>query len=232
MDNSKVIWDFLKEKTGNEYGTAAIMGNLMAESSLRPDCATGKKKTANYVQDADEGKVDFVHDSVAFGMVQWCYYSRKQGLLDYAKSTGRSVGHLQMQLEYMVRELSGNYKTAWNAVIHAKSIREASDVVMARYEKPATQTEAAKQKRANYGQKYYDLYASGVKPVVGKKIVRITKKNVNIRVGNGKGYKSLGFAQKDNEYDWVASSENGWHAIACTGQVCWVSGDFSEVVTK
>ena len=104
--NEKVIWDCLLPMVGNVYGTAAIMGNLMAESSLNPQCATGKNKTANYTKDADNGAVDFVNDGVAFGLVQWCFCTRKQGLLNYAKSTGRSVGHLQMQLEYLVKEMS------------------------------------------------------------------------------------------------------------------------------
>ena len=30
------IWNFLKEKIINEYGTAGLMGNLYAESGLNP----------------------------------------------------------------------------------------------------------------------------------------------------------------------------------------------------
>ena len=46
--NEKAIWDYLLKATGNGSGTAAIMGNLMAESSLNPICATGKNKTEHY----------------------------------------------------------------------------------------------------------------------------------------------------------------------------------------
>ena len=156
--NEKVIWDFLNSKTGNAYGTAAIMGNLMAESSLNPRNATNLKKTGyatvdQYIIATDDGVHDFAHDGVAFGLVQWCYYSRKQGLLEYAKATGRSVGDLEMQLEYLVKEMSEHYKTAWAAACQANDIRGASDVIMLKYENPSTKTEAAKQKRAAYGQK-------------------------------------------------------------------------------
>ena len=58
--NEKVIWDCLLSLVGNVYGTAAIMGNLMAESSLNPQCATGKNKTANYAKDADNGAANQV----------------------------------------------------------------------------------------------------------------------------------------------------------------------------
>lgn len=243
--NEKVIWDYLLQKTGNAYGTAAIMGNLMAESSLNPANATGKNKTPNYVQDADNGTVDFVHDSVAFGLVQWCYYSRKQGLYDFAKSRGVSVGDLTMQLEYMCSEMSKSYKTAWNAVTTATDIREASDVVMLRYEKPATTTEAAKQKRANYGKKFYDQFAAAQpeptpaptpappspspSPEKQEKYVVATA-NVNIRGGNSTTYSRFGSVKKGAKMKWIATAENGWHAVQYNKGVYWVSGEFSEVV--
>ena len=226
--NEKVVWDFLIKKVGNPFGVAAIMGNLMAESSLNPANATGKNKTENYVADADSGKIDFVNDGVAFGLVQWCYRTRKQGLIDYARSKSASVGDLTTQLEYLVKEMSTSYKTAWNAVVSATNIRTASDVVMLKYEKPAGTGEAAKQKRANYGQKYYDIFASGTsKPTTpstsnGNAVV-ITKNNVNIRKGNSKQSKAICRVQSGEEFELIGE-KNGWYAIKL-----WVSGDCAEV---
>ena len=222
--NEKVIWDMLLSATGNEYGTAAIMGNLMAESSLNPLCATGKNKTPDYAKDADSGAVDFVHDGVAFGLVQWCFRTRKEGLLNYAKSTGRSVGHLQMQLEYMVKELSESYKSVWKAVTEAKDIRTASDVVMLKYEKPATTTETAKKKRADYGKLFYIEYGipDPEPQPSGKKMVR-AKVNVNLRAGQGKNTPKVGEIKKGTELE-LLETKNGWHKVSV-----WVSGEFSEV---
>ena len=52
----------------------------------------------------------------------------------------------------------------------AKSVREASDIVLTQYERPADQSENVKKKRASYGQKYYDRYAktTGGKSSMGK----------------------------------------------------------------
>lgn len=226
--NEKTIWDFLIQKVKNPFGVAAIMGNLMAESSLNPLNATGKNKTANYVSDADSGKIDFAHDGVAFGLVQWCYHSRKQGLIDYARSKNASVGDLKTQLEYLVMEMSKSYKTAWNAVVNATSIRTASDVVMLKYERPAGKTESAKQKRANYGQKYFDQFAKSV-PVstpAGKTMV-VAKVNVNIRSGDAISFTKLGSIKTGERLEWVATAENGWYAVRFNGKVGWVSGDFA-----
>ena len=234
--NEKVIWDCLLAKIGNEFGVAAIMGNLMAESSLNPRNATNLKKTGyatvdQYILATDDGVHDFAHDGVAFGLVQWCYWSRKQGLIDYAKATGRSVGHLQMQLEYMWQEVQ-KYPSVYSAVTLANDIRSASDVFMLKYEKPAGTSEAAKQKRAAYGQKFYDQFAKTQSepktgPAPAAKMVVATA-NVRIRAGDGTEYAQVGSLKKDQSLEWVATS-NGFHAVRMKDRVGWVSGKFSEV---
>lgn len=234
--NEKVIWDCLLEKIGNEFGVAAVMGNLMAESSLNPRCVTNLKKTGypdvnHYILASDDGAHDFAHDGAAFGLVQWCYHTRKAGLLEYAKATGRSVGHLQMQLEYLVKEMSTSYKTVWNAVLNSMNVRETSDIVMLKYEKPAGTSEAARQKRADYALKFLNEFSKVLqKPEETKpkqKMVLATD-NVRIRAGNGKKYGQVGSLKRGQSMVWVATVD-GWHAVEMKDRVGWVSGDFSEV---
>lgn len=247
--NEKYIWEYLMGKIGNAYGVAAVMGNLMAESSLSPVCATSLKRAGydsitQYIADSDSGKHDFAHDGVAFGLAQWCYYSRKQAFLDYAKKLGGSVSAINVQLEYLWKEMSEKYKTVWAAVCQANDIRGASDIIMLKYEKPATTTEAAKKKRADYGQKFYDQFATARDEDIadavnadkqdepklnGKKTVR-AKVNVNVREGDSKNYAIYGLLQKGQEAQWVATAENGWFAIRFRGQVGWVCNEFAERV--
>ena len=229
----KEIWDYINEQTKNPYGTAAIMGNLMAESSLNPKCVTGTRDPY-YVSKADLGAIDFVHDGYAFGLAQWCFYTRKEGLLNLAKSRGCSVADLKLQLEYLIYELSNKYKSVWAAVAQAKTIREASDVVMLKYEKPSDTSEIMRQRRANYGQKYYDAYASADnqgenEPIISPKQVVVTTDRTNIRAGNGKNFPIISRANKGSSYEWIATSENGWHAIKIPDRVVWVSGEFSII---
>ena len=226
--NEKAIWNFLYGKTGNPYGTAAIMGNLMAESSLNPAKTNGAKAGAStYVSDADSGKIDFAHDKVAFGLVQWYYWSRKQALMDYAKEKGTSVGDLTTQLEFMWNELQ-SYKTVLNAVKNATDVREASDVVMLKYEKPGNTTESAKQKRASYGQKYFDQFAK-VQPSKQDGKMVVANVSVNIRTGDSKSYTKIGSMAAGTKLPYVATAENGWYAVRYKSQVAWVSNDFSKI---
>lgn len=142
------------------------MGNLYAESALKPtnlqntyEKKLGLSDTA-YTQAVDNGSyTNFVRDSAGYGLAQWTYWSRKQALLEYAKKVKKSIGDLSMQLEFMWTELQG-YTAVIKTLKAATSIQVASDAVLTGYERPANQSDAVKVKRAGYGKKYYDLYAS------------------------------------------------------------------------
>ena len=146
-----------------------MMGNLYAESALRPNNLqnTYEKKLgmtdAEYTAAVDGGSyTNFVKDSAGYGLAQWTYWSRKQALLEFAKGTGKSIGDLQMQLDFLWKELQG-YTSVLSTLKTATTVKAASDAVLTGYERPADQGDAVKEKRAGYGQKYYDKCA-GKKP--------------------------------------------------------------------
>ena len=93
------------------------------------------------------------------GLAQWTYWSRKQALLDFAKDRSVSIADLQMQLDFMWKELNDSHPAVLIVLKEAKSVREASDAVLMWYEKPADQSEAVQAKRAGYGQGYFEKYA-------------------------------------------------------------------------
>ncbi len=165
LSNEEIIWDFLKGKGLNDFAVAGLMGNLFAESGLRPNNLqnTYEKKLgmtdAAYTKAVDDGGYDnFVKDSAGYGLAQWTYYSRKQNLLDFAKEKGMSIGDLQMQLDFLWEELQ-KYKAVMDVLNTATSVREASDIVLFKYEAPADQSEKVQIKRTGFGQVYYDKYA-------------------------------------------------------------------------
>ena len=184
MANDKTIWDFLKAKGLTDYAAAGVMGNLNAESGLRPDNLQNsyEKKLgytdAEYTAAVDNGSyTNFVHDSAGYGLAQWTFWSLKQGLLDYAKAAGESIGSLNMQLNYLYSELK---RTILTDLQKATSVRQASDIMLTRYERPADQSEAVQVRRAGYGQEYYNKYAkeSEVKTMIRMTHVYVKKNNV------------------------------------------------------
>ncbi len=161
----KQIWDKLKSFGLNDFAAAGIMGNLFAESGLKADNLqnSGNKKLnlmdVQYTAAVDSGVYqNFAHDGMGYGLAQWTYWSRKQGLFNYAKAAGTSIGDSGMQLDYLWSEIQG-YRSVISELNDAESVREASDAILIGYEKPADQSEAVQKKRALYGQAYYDRYA-------------------------------------------------------------------------
>ena len=126
-DPEQTIWNTLQSAIGNAYGTAGLMGNLYAESALKPGNLqnTGNKALGmtdeQFVAAVDSGKYSadkFIHDGYGMGLAQWTHYSRKQALLNYVKAAGKSIGDLETQLAFLLKEIKG-YTSVWNSLTTA-----------------------------------------------------------------------------------------------------------------
>ena len=171
--SKQIIWDFFKSKGFTNYGIAGLMGNIYVESGFNPkNLQNNGNKALNmtdeeYTAAVDSGKYSlakFKKDGYGFGLAQWTYHSRKASLYNFAKKQNKSIGNLQMQLDFLYKELKG-YKEVINVLKTAKSVREASDIVMLKYERPADQSETAKAKRASYGEALYNEFCGTYKTV-------------------------------------------------------------------
>ena len=172
--SEKTIWEYLKAQGLTDAGAAGLMGNLYAESGLRPNNLQNSYEgklgmaDAEYTEMVDRGTyANFGNDRAGYGLAQWTYPSRKAALLAYAKAARKSIGDLEMQLGFLMQELSTGYKTVLNVLRTTVSVREASDIVLLQFERPADQSEARRKQRAEYGQKYFDKYAKKGGGVMG-----------------------------------------------------------------
>lgn len=165
-NNEEKIWNFLVGKGLSKAGAAGLMGNLFAESALNPkNLQNSYEKKLGHTDDSYTAAVDngsynnFVRDSAGYGLAQWTYWNRKQNMLEFARAAGKSIGDLEMQLDFLFKELSEGYKSVLTVLKTATTVKAASDSVLLNYERPADQSNTVKTKRAGYGQKYYDKYA-------------------------------------------------------------------------
>lgn len=165
--DEKAIWSYLLSKIGNEYGVAGLMGNIYAESGLRSDNLQNVyERKLGYTDDSYTAAVDsgaytnFVRDAAGYGLCQWTYWSRKEALLAFAQAQGRSIGDWKMQVAFLMKELSESYKGVLEVLETATSVKQASDIVLTKFERPADQGNAAKNRRANFGQRFYKAYGS------------------------------------------------------------------------
>lgn len=165
--SESAIWNYLKSQGLSDCGVAGLMGNLYAESGLNPrNLQNSYEKSLGYDDDSYTLAVDngtytnFVNDSAGYGLAQWTYWSRKQALLAYCKASGASIGSLDTQLGFLMKELSEGYQSVLRVLKSTSSILEASNAVLLQFERPADQSTAVQNKRASYGQSFYNKYAN------------------------------------------------------------------------
>lgn len=168
MSAEDKIWSYLKAKGLTDAGAAGLMGNLYAESGLCPTNLQNNFETKlcmtddDYTRRVDSGTyTNFARDGAGYGLAQWTWHTRKAALLEYARTCKRSIGDLEMQLDFLMYELSTGCPAVLAALRSADSVRAASDTVLLKFERPADQSEAVRVKRAGYGQKFFDKYAKG-----------------------------------------------------------------------
>ena len=165
MTDEQKIWEALLNLTENPYGAAGLMGNLYAESGLRPNNLQDSKEGAlgmtddSYTAAVDYGLYkDFETDRCGYGLAQFTTESRKRALREFARERETSVGDLDMQLLFIGREMAESFPKVLAGLKAAESVREASDLVLVKYERPKDQSERVKEKRAAYGERFLERY--------------------------------------------------------------------------
>ena len=139
-----------------------MMGNIQAESGMIPNkvenlCLKRLREAGKYYTDAtytafvDDGTIsreEFLHPlpgkQYGYSLTQLTTPSRKEGLYDLCKSRKVSIGDLDTQLEYLIKELKGSYRTIWQLLTTTTDIAAASDRVLTGFECPADTSAAVK----------------------------------------------------------------------------------------
>lgn len=114
VDNAEtveVILRYFTAKGMSLAGAAGFVGNMTQESSLNPRIRQGGKiAPVNFTPVNGEG----------FGLVQWTYSSRQKPLVALAKSTNRNTTDIDLQLDYVWKELNEGYKSTLVALKNAQ----------------------------------------------------------------------------------------------------------------
>lgn len=161
----KYIYDECRKAGMTYQGTIGLLGNLQGETSdFDPMSLETMYRNrfgltdAEYVRRADAGEkvynnYTFVKDSAGFGIAQWTWWERKQNLLDFAKSMGKSVGDLGLQVAFMIKEMQLKYAKTWKILTTTNDYKEAVKICVNEYEKPANASTAI-QTRCNYAKAF------------------------------------------------------------------------------
>ena len=169
--NENKIWYLLKEKGYSNEATAALIGNMFAESNcfaprIQNDFSGDYQRSIVYTASVDDGSIsekEFVYNGPGgggYGLMQWTFWSRKKGLYALAKKQGKSIGDAEVQVAWLDEELhSAEYAAVLDVLEHSVSIRECTDVLVRKYLRPADQSDAVCAYRAKLGIQIYDRLA-------------------------------------------------------------------------
>ena len=158
-NNAEIIWNFLKSKGLSDISTAAIIGNLMAESGLN----TGLEELTARI---DKG----------YGLAQWTFGRRTQ-LNTYAQTANKPVSDIQVQLQFLWMEIDpnadhtyanlqwggggygwSNQEEIYRQFTSMTNLDDATALFCWSHERPNA-TYAHLDRRKSYAKQVYDLYA-------------------------------------------------------------------------
>lgn len=152
-DNTEKILKFFMSKGLSLAQAAGFVGNMMQESGLNPAIIQGGAI-------ADDSYKP--QDGVGFGLVQWTFTSRQQPLVDLAKEKNKKITDLDLQLEYVWKEVNAGYKGTLEALKKTQDPVEAAVIVHGPpspgYEASADSPDKVREVRGGNAKKVYDKY--------------------------------------------------------------------------
>lgn len=167
------IYYKLLNNINNVYGVCGLMGNLYAESHIVPFIKQNDVPPTNisveYSKNVTNGVIsesDFVNNGLGYGLAQWTYYTRKQGLYNLFKNNRSlydSIGNTDLAFDFLIIELQNNYSGVYNILKTTDNIRTASNAVLHNFENPADQSISVELLRNAYSEYYYSRYSD--KPI-------------------------------------------------------------------
>lgn len=156
--SKETLWDGLRRRGLSEEVTAAVMGNMQAESAFRSNnvedrCSTPDAQYTAMVDSGSYGKQQFMYDTYGYGLCQWTYFSRKAALYDFAKQKMKSIGDEEMQLDFFFTE--GEWKSI-ASTMNTLSVEEGAKLFMVKHENPADKSTSAQNYRASIARAIYN----------------------------------------------------------------------------
>ena len=158
------IWNALRSAGLSPAGAAGVMGNMWEESGFESnrkqgDFTVDREPSKQYASLIDNGQSgSFAYDGIGFGLIQWTFPSRKQELMNFAKSKGVSIADEAMQCEFCIKELKRDFPALYSFLCTTSDVYTAASRVCCEFERPAVNNIGP---RAAKAQELYAKY-SGV----------------------------------------------------------------------
>lgn len=145
MSYTQTIYNRLRTHGISEAGALGMLGNWQQESGCEPNRLQGdfspyRTNSRAYVSSVTSGlmtKREFSHDAKGFGLAQWTYFTRKEQLYDFWKTSGKALDDAEMQVDFAVSELKRDYADLWAALQTTNDVFTATSRICREFERPA-----------------------------------------------------------------------------------------------
>lgn len=144
MSYTQRIYDKLRQAGMTEAGALGVLGNFWCESNCEPERLQGdynsyRTSSKEYTRRVDNGQMteDEFAKPIGYGLAQWTYGQRKRNLWKFWKQYGGSIGNVDMQTEFAIKEFKSDFIPDWRLLCSTNDIYEATKAVCYRFENPA-----------------------------------------------------------------------------------------------
>ena len=168
----QTIYDRLRANGLTEAGALAMLGNWDCESNciscrLQGDFKYPYNASKEYANGVDTGRISrdqFKNDRQGFGLAQWTLDSRKACLYDFAKTRSASIGDEDLQIQFAISELVGDFSALLSLLRSSNDLYECTNKICYQYENPAIKNVDARFRSAIRIRSEIDLNPQPVPP--------------------------------------------------------------------
>jgi len=164
IDRGVAVANTLKSKLGlTSFQAAAIAGNFVEESGVRPDARQDMTGKGQYLP----GPIK-IDGRTGYSFGQWTYQARQESLRDFAKANGLDITKnpltTKIATAFVVHELTNEFPSVLKQLKATKNITDATNVILKKYEMPANQGASALNARTENAQQILDKMAKDTAP--------------------------------------------------------------------
>ena len=237
MGVPETIFQRVREAGFTIEAACALLAQIQKESWFKSENLEDAKNQilgvsdAQYVRMVDNGTYpNFVNDAAGFGLAQWTERSRKQNLLNYCKSRGKSIGDLDTQIGFLLWEMKSYFGGIWKKCLTSHDLRDLTWVLLDTWENPAEKTNNMVE-RYGYAQSWFKKFsnqngsekeANGLtKQEAVKKVLDLARSelgyrekassvNLDDKLANAGGANWTKYARDLDRTNWYNGGKNGY----------------------
>ena len=165
MNVPDLIFEKVTKAGFTKEAACALLANIQAESAFIPiNLEDTRNRTTGmsdqeYTNAVDSGRYqNFISDSAGYGLAQWTWWTRKEKFLQFAKEKGVSIGDVNMQIEFLLKEMKEDFPGINRECLTSHDLEHLVHELLYKWENPEEKEQNMRNRYAA-AQGFYQKYA-------------------------------------------------------------------------